>query len=317
MTNQPEWELVWSTDYSALYRDKTGVNDPELMIAQTDDDTDEDDIEATVAYVYRFDLPRLEIVRIPDDNDPRIVREYLVPFGFSARADLPHDISQYDEWFHKSLASVATTCDHASIREDLCSDDVNKRAHAYESIGGHHGYDNLDGYPEEWTAHEFAEWPERGEKLDSAERDAFTHGYLTCALWANALAYKHDDGCPCDEKPEDSDACTCEPDLVSAGDSGGPEPTPDDLTDDAREHMTREAHEFYADNVADIRASTLGMEQAGHDFSLTRNRHGAGFWDRKSRGDVADAALDRLTEASHAYGEESYIVGDDGNVSVL
>jgi hypothetical protein len=37
--------------------------------------------------------------------------------------------------------------------------------------------------------------------------------------------------------------------------------------------------------------------QAGHDFLLTRNRHGAGFWDR-GLGDIGD----KLTEAAHAYG---------------
>jgi len=156
--SQPEWKLLWSTDCSALYEDTTGVYAPELAIAQTDDDTN-------ITHVYRFSLDRCELVRVPEDNDPRIVREYLVPYGFGSRTDLPHDISKYDEWFHKDLTSVAATCDHASIREDLCSDDVNKRAHAYESIGGHHGYANLDSYPQEWTEHEFKSWPERGAKL--------------------------------------------------------------------------------------------------------------------------------------------------------
>jgi hypothetical protein len=39
---------------------------------------------------------------------------------------------------------------------------------------------------------------------------------------------------------------------------------------------------------------------AGHDFALTRNRHGAGFWDR-GLGDLGD----RLTKAAHAYGEST------------
>ena len=38
--------------------------------------------------------------------------------------------------------------------------------------------------------------------------------------------------------------------------------------------------------------------QAGHDFWLTRNRHGTGFWDREL-GAVGDA----LTVAAHGYGE--------------
>lgn len=54
---------------------------------------------------------------------------------------------------------------------------------------------------------------------------------------------------------------------------------------------------------------------------LTRNRHGAGFWDRKHISPEADAALDRLTEAAHAEGNEDLIVidgGDDrGKVGVM
>ncbi len=46
---------------------------------------------------------------------------------------------------------------------------------------------------------------------------------------------------------------------------------------------------------------------AGHDFWLTRNRHGAGFWD----GDYPEPAASQLTKASHNYGEVSLYVGDD------
>ena len=49
--------------------------------------------------------------------------------------------------------------------------------------------------------------------------------------------------------------------------------------------------------------------QIGHDFWLTRNRHGAGFWDR-GYGDDGD----KLTEAAHAYGGVDLYVGDDGRI---
>lgn len=49
-------------------------------------------------------------------------------------------------------------------------------------------------------------------------------------------------------------------------------------------------------------------ERAGHDFWLTRNGHGAGFWDGDWPEDVGDA----LTEASKAFGEVNLYVGDDG-----
>ena len=49
-------------------------------------------------------------------------------------------------------------------------------------------------------------------------------------------------------------------------------------------------------------------EQNGHDFWLTRNRHGAGFWGRGYHPDIGDA----LTQKAHAFGEASLYAGDDG-----
>lgn len=47
---------------------------------------------------------------------------------------------------------------------------------------------------------------------------------------------------------------------------------------------------------------------AGHDFWLTRNGHGAGFWD----GHWELAAGETLTKAAAAYREVDLYVGDDG-----
>jgi hypothetical protein len=46
-----------------------------------------------------------------------------------------------------------------------------------------------------------------------------------------------------------------------------------------------------------------------HDFWLTRNRHGCGFWD----GSYKDLG-DRLTNAAQAFGECDLYVGDDGKI---
>jgi hypothetical protein len=45
-----------------------------------------------------------------------------------------------------------------------------------------------------------------------------------------------------------------------------------------------------------------------HDFWLTRNRHGAGFWD----GDYIEG--DKLTAIAKSYGEQYLYVGDDGKL---
>lgn len=50
---------------------------------------------------------------------------------------------------------------------------------------------------------------------------------------------------------------------------------------------------------------------AGHDFWLTRNGHGVGFWDRG-----LGALGDSLTDLAQAYGEQSPYIGDDGKIYI-
>ena len=83
----------------------------------------------------------------------------------------------------------------------------------------------------------------------------------------------------------------------------------DDFASEAVEAMTVELNDFLQSNWADV--ASLDPAQVGHDFALTRNRHGAGFWDR-GLGDVGD----RLTEACRPYGESDPYVGDDGKLYV-
>lgn len=52
--------------------------------------------------------------------------------------------------------------------------------------------------------------------------------------------------------------------------------------------------------------------QAGHDFWLTRNGHGTGFWDRN----LPEPHGNTLTEAANGFGEQYLYLGDDGQVYV-
>jgi hypothetical protein len=45
-----------------------------------------------------------------------------------------------------------------------------------------------------------------------------------------------------------------------------------------------------------------------HDFWLTRNRHGAGFWD----GDYPEPLGKQLTDIAHSFGECDLYIGDNG-----
>lgn len=51
-------------------------------------------------------------------------------------------------------------------------------------------------------------------------------------------------------------------------------------------------------------------ETIAHDFWLTRNRHGAGFWD----GDYPKPLDQQLTALAHSYGECYLYIGDDGKL---
>jgi len=76
-----------------------------------------------------------------------------------------------------------------------------------------------------------------------------------------------------------------------------------DLEADCRSFWRRFAPYFYA-----CEGNT--MRQAGHDFWLTRNEHGAGFWD----GDWPETYSDMFTKLAQAYGPFETYLGDDGKI---
>lgn len=73
---------------------------------------------------------------------------------------------------------------------------------------------------------------------------------------------------------------------------------------------------FQADNAALLarakypQKDSTDMARAGNDFWMTRNRHGAGFWD----GGLPDDLGNALTKAAKTYGEMSLYIGDDGKI---
>ena len=85
-----------------------------------------------------------------------------------------------------------------------------------------------------------------------------------------------------------------------------------DFTDNARKEITKVVKKFVDDNLETIKESGLDMSQVGHDLWLTRNRHGAGFWDRG----LPKAIGDKLTENATALGECTLYVDEDGKVAV-
>lgn len=84
-----------------------------------------------------------------------------------------------------------------------------------------------------------------------------------------------------------------------------------DFSPESVEKATDEISDFLslleAENI--LWEEHLGEEQFGHDFWLTRNRHGAGFWDR-GLGELGE----KLTTWAHSYGSSDVYLGDDGKV---
>ena len=108
----------------------------------------------------------------------------------------------------------------------------------------------------------------------------FFDAYVNCALWASSDESNDQGGVPLDANY-----------------------TPVDLDDSALRSMKADCDTFYESNRADI-DNVKDDSACGHDFWLTRNHHGTGFWDR-GLGEIGE----RLTKAAHAYGE-SYLYLD-------
>ena len=114
-----------------------------------------------------------------------------------------------------------------------------------------------------------------------SERE-FIAGYIEAALWSST----DEEGEPLDEQYDVSD-----------------------FDDESLEDMEKDARDFYEANYGILTENDDDVN--GHNFWLTRNGHGAGFWD----GDYPEYG-DELTDNSKAYGEVYLYVGDDGRVYV-
>lgn len=133
------------------------------------------------------------------------------------------------------------------------------------------------------------------DKITLDSIDDFTRAYIEAALWSSTDNSREDGGDPLDK-------------------NYGPE----DLSDEALARIVCDCSEFQIRHEellarAEYNDSEWSDDElAGHDFWLTRNGHGCGFWDR-GLGDVGD----KLTKAAKAAGECNLIVGDDGKVHAL
>jgi hypothetical protein len=80
--------------------------------------------------------------------------------------------------------------------------------------------------------------------------------------------------------------------------------TASDIAPETLERMVKDCERFQREAVI-----APYFKEAGHDFWLTRNGHGSGFWD----GDWPDSG-EELTAISKTFGEYDLYVGDDGAI---
>jgi hypothetical protein len=124
----------------------------------------------------------------------------------------------------------------------------------------------------------------------AAFKEEFLSGFITCALWSSTDNADESGGEPLDKNYDRGDVA---PQTMA------------NLEADCRQFLN--AAKLLLAAATSIRP--YSAEQAGHDFWLSRNGHGAGFWDR---------GLSRVGDALHdlakAYGPVDLTVGDDGKV---
>lgn len=121
--------------------------------------------------------------------------------------------------------------------------------------------------------------------------DAFTQGYVEAMFFT-------DTGTGDDEELED--ACF------------------DDLSFEALVDIIEDCRDFQGEQAAQLLEAYAregySEERAGHDYWLTRNGHGAGFWDRS---ELDEGSLgDKLSDACR-YQPVSLYKGDDGYLYIM
>ena len=68
---------------------------------------------------------------------------------------------------------------------------------------------------------------------------------------------------------------------------------------DSQERIDKDCKDFLDKALKFIPEDSFG--QAGHDFALTRNEHGAGFWDRED--EYGQDAAEKLNNIATSFGE--------------
>ncbi len=139
----------------------------------------------------------------------------------------------------------------------------------------------LQGYGQKLWVREVEPMRVGGSSKKAAKLDTFVEQYLVSALWSST----DDTGEPLDKEHGVSD-----------------------FAPEAIQQAVADCNSFKS-KAGDLIAEYDETDVA-HDFWLTRNGHGAGFWD----GDYEAEVGKKLTEIAKSFGESSPYIGDDGKI---
>lgn len=131
------------------------------------------------------------------------------------------------------------------------------------------------------------------EPINRNKLGKFVNAYITCALWST---------------PEDS--------VFGDGSMLDSKYTKYNISEPTLAQMIRDCVHFYWRNRVDLEEvysiGTYTESDAGHDFWLSRNGHGAGFFDRGF-----DDVWDRLQASAKGFGTVDLWVDDSEEISAL
>ena len=129
--------------------------------------------------------------------------------------------------------------------------------------------------------------------------DEFVRGYIDAALWSSTDNADESGGEPLDKNYSRSNIAASSLKSIKRVCARFLKANSEDLYQ-------------YVNEVEYDSSQGSAWDYAGHDFWLTANGHGAGFWDRRG----VDRELGRrLSDAAHEFASDMY-VGDDDQIYV-
>jgi hypothetical protein len=149
-------------------------------------------------------------------------------------------------------------------------------------------------------------------KLSQIDINKILKGYLECALWTEEERLKED--MPNIDFNEDDNKMDEIEKIIHLNDSLNRKSfdffTKEDIDVDSLIDAYSDIKkfiEFAGKEAIDYAINERGLERLGHDIWLTRNHHGAGFFDHSYDDDIEN----KLTQAAYKLKEINLFVGDN------